>query len=82
LPHTILKATFPPLRNSTEPEVLGAERPNMSNYALWNVRLRHESLAKTRKTKHLSRRKRARVGLQEAMDRKADGAKGEGDQTS
>jgi hypothetical protein len=54
----------------------------MSNYAIWNVRLRHESLAKPRKGKHLSRRKRARVGLQEALDRKADGAKGEADSAS
>lgn len=43
----------------------------MSNYAVWNVRLRHESLSKDRKGKYLSRRKRARIGLQEALDRKA-----------
>jgi hypothetical protein len=42
----------------------------MSNYAIWNVRLRHESLAKPKKGKYLSRRKRARIGVQEAMDRK------------
>jgi hypothetical protein len=54
----------------------------MSNYAIWNVRLRHESLAKPRKGKHLSRRKRARVGLQEALDRKADAAKAEADRAS
>jgi hypothetical protein len=47
----------------------------MSNYAIWNVRLRHESLAKPRKGKHLSRRKRARIGLQEALDRKAGDSK-------
>lgn len=43
----------------------------MSNYAIWNVRLRHEALSKERKGKYLSRRKRARIGLQEALDRKA-----------
>jgi len=42
----------------------------MSNYAVWNVRLRHESLATTHKGKYLSRRKRARIGLQDALDRK------------
>jgi hypothetical protein len=46
--------------------------PNMSNYAIWNVRLRHEALAKPRKGKHLSRRKRARIGLQDAIDRKSN----------
>jgi hypothetical protein len=49
----------------------------MSNYAIWNVRLRHESLAKTRKGKYLSRRKRTRIGLQEALDRKSSDNKGE-----
>jgi len=43
----------------------------MANYAVWNVRRRHESLAKPKKSKYLSLRKRARVGLQEALDRKA-----------
>src|SRR5690606_6177595 len=43
----------------------------MSNYALWNVRKRHEWLSKPQKAKRLSRRKRARIGLQEALDRKA-----------
>lgn len=43
----------------------------MSNYAVWNVRLRHESLQKPQKGKYLSRRKRARMGLQAALDRKA-----------
>jgi len=46
----------------------------MSNYAIWNVRLRHEALAKPRKGKHLSRRKRTRIGLQEALDRKSGAA--------
>jgi hypothetical protein len=43
----------------------------MSNYALWNVRKRHEWLSTPLKAKHLSRRKRARIGLQEAIDRKS-----------
>ncbi|HSC87462.1 MAG TPA: hypothetical protein VLC09_09345 [Polyangiaceae bacterium] len=42
----------------------------MSNYAVWNVRRRHESLAKPKKGKYLSLRKRARIGLQEALERK------------
>lgn len=43
----------------------------MANYAVWNNRLRHEWIAKPRKAKYLSKRKRDRVGLQEALDRKA-----------
>jgi hypothetical protein len=43
----------------------------MSNYAVWNVRLRHESLQKPQKGKYLSRRKRSRIGLQDALDRKS-----------
>lgn len=43
----------------------------MANYAVWNVRLRHESLSTPLKSKYLSRRKRARIGMQEALDRKA-----------
>lgn len=46
----------------------------MANYAIWNVRRRHESLAKPAKGKYLSRRKRARIGLQEALERKSDAA--------
>ncbi len=42
----------------------------MANYAVWNVRLRHESLSSPKKGKYLSRRKRSRIGLQEAIDRK------------
>lgn len=44
----------------------------MSNYAIWNTRKRHEWLPKAQKGKHLSLRKRARIGLQEALERKAD----------
>ncbi len=43
----------------------------MANYAVWNVRLRHEWLAKPKKGEYLSRRQRERCGLQEAIDRKA-----------
>jgi hypothetical protein len=42
----------------------------MSNRALWNVRRRHEWLATPLKGKHLKRRKRLRIGLQQALDRK------------
>lgn len=45
----------------------------MANYAVWNIRKRHEWLSKPSKGKYLSRRKRARVGLQEALDRKSEG---------
>jgi hypothetical protein len=43
----------------------------MSNRAIWNVRQRHEWLRKPLKGKNLKRRKRWRVGLQQALDRKA-----------
>ena len=43
----------------------------MSNRSLWNVRRRHEWLRTPLKGKHLNRRKRARIGLQQALDRKA-----------
>jgi hypothetical protein len=43
----------------------------MSNRSLWNVRRRHEWLTTPLKGKHLKARKRARIGLQEAIDRKA-----------
>lgn len=42
----------------------------MANYALWNVRKRHEWLAKSKKQEKMSRRGRLRIGLQAAMDRK------------
>ena len=44
----------------------------MSNRSLWNVRRRHEWLASPLKGKPLKRRKRARIGLQQALDRKAE----------
>ena len=43
----------------------------MSNRALWNVRRRHEWLSTPLKGKRLKRRKRVRIGLQAALDRKA-----------
>ncbi len=43
----------------------------MSNRSIWNVRRRHEWLRTPLKGKHLNRRKRARIGLQQALDRKA-----------
>lgn len=42
----------------------------MANYALWNVRKRHEWLAKSKKVEKMSRRSRLRVGFQAALDRK------------
>jgi hypothetical protein len=41
----------------------------MSNRAVWNVRLRHESLTKEKKGKRMKRRTRLRNGVQEALDR-------------
>ncbi len=41
----------------------------MANYALWNVRKRHEWLAKSKIKEKMSRRGRVRVGLQAAIDR-------------
>lgn len=43
----------------------------MSNYAVWNNRLRHEWLTKPQKGKYLSKRKRERIGLEDALARKA-----------
>jgi len=42
----------------------------MSNRSIWNVQRRHEWLATPLKAKRLNRRKRARIGLQQALDRK------------
>jgi hypothetical protein len=44
----------------------------MSNRALWNVRRRHEWLATPKKGKRLNKRKRSRIGLQQAMERTAE----------
>lgn len=43
----------------------------MSNRSIWNVRRRHEWLRTPLKGKRLNRRKRVRIGLQQALDRKA-----------
>jgi hypothetical protein len=43
----------------------------MSNRSLWNVRRRHEWLATPLKGKRLKKRKRARIGLEQALERKA-----------
>ncbi len=42
----------------------------MSNRPVWNIRRRHEWLATPLKGKRLSRRKRARIGLEQAAERK------------
>ncbi len=44
----------------------------MANYAVWNNRLRHEWLTKPVKGKYLSKRKRSRIGLQDALERKGE----------
>jgi len=46
----------------------------MANRAIWNVRRRHEWLATPLKGKHLKRRKRARIGLEQALERKQKAA--------
>jgi len=43
----------------------------MANRCVWTVRQKHEWMATPLKGKHLKKRKRARVGLQMALDRKA-----------
>jgi hypothetical protein len=42
----------------------------MSNRSIWNVRRRHEWLATPLKGKPLKRRKRLRIGLEQALERK------------
>lgn len=49
----------------------------MANYAVWNVRKRHESLTKTRKGKRLKKRSRDRIGLESALERKREAEGGE-----
>lgn len=46
-------------------------RAEMANRAIWNVRLRHEWLATPLKGKRLNKRKRARIGLEQARERRA-----------
>lgn len=47
----------------------------MANRAIWNMRKRHEWLATPLKAKRIKRAVRVRCGLQDAIDRKAEGAK-------
>jgi len=42
----------------------------MANRAIWTVRNKHEWLATPLKGKRLKKRKRARVGLEAALERK------------
>jgi hypothetical protein len=49
----------------------------MSNRAIWNVRLRHVWLATPLKGKRMKRRQRLRIGLEEALARKAKAASAE-----
>jgi len=44
----------------------------MSNRSIWNVQRRHEWLAKPIKKKRLKRRKRLRIGLEQALERKRE----------
>jgi hypothetical protein len=46
----------------------------MANRAIWNVRRRHEWLATPLKGKRLKKRKRLRVGLEQARERVAAAA--------
>jgi hypothetical protein len=46
----------------------------MANRAIWNVRQRHEWLTTPLKKKRLTRRKRLRTGIEQAMQRKAAAA--------
>lgn len=47
----------------------------MANFPKWNSRLRHEWLQSPLKKKRVKRCQAARVGLAEALDRKAEKAK-------
>ena len=42
----------------------------MANRALWSVRQKHEWLATPKKRKPLKKRKRVRIGLEAALQRK------------
>jgi hypothetical protein len=43
----------------------------MANRAIWNVRKRHEWLARPIKSKRVKRAQRLRCGLQDALDRRS-----------
>lgn len=47
----------------------------MANRAIWNVRQRHEWLSTPLKGKRLKLRKRLRIGLEQALERKRAAAK-------
>lgn len=46
----------------------------MANYKLWNVRLRHVWLGTPVKSKRPKLRSRSRIGLQDAIERRAPAA--------
>ena len=48
----------------------------MANRAIWNVRMRHEWLVTPLKGKRLTKRKRARIGIEQARERKAPASSG------
>ncbi|MBI4702705.1 MAG: hypothetical protein HY744_16405 [Deltaproteobacteria bacterium] len=49
----------------------------MSNYPIWNVRLRHEWLATPLKKRRVKRRSAARIGLLQARERRTGHDKAE-----
>ncbi len=53
----------------------------MANRAIWNVRQRHEWLTTPLKSKRLTRRKRLRIGLEQALERKGAAPKPAGGET-
>jgi hypothetical protein len=56
----------------SRPPIFG-DLPEMSNRSLWNVRLRHVWLTTPLRGKRMKRRQRVRIGLEEALVRKAKG---------
>ena len=53
-----------------------SEKPEeMSNRAIWNVRLRHVWLATPLKGKRMKKRQRVRIGLEDALNRKSKAAR-------
>ena len=48
--------------------------PFMANRAIWNVRMRHEWLTTPLKGKRWKKRKRARIGVEQARERIAGAA--------
>ena len=52
----------------------------MANSSVWNVRRRHEWLAKPLKKKRIKRRTARRVGLLEALERKGKGVEAPADE--